>query len=221
MEPDRYPWEALEVMARLLASYAGDPDAIPRVESSQPWPKEYPCYRECAQNGAPLLFMTVDRPVHIRGGWGLKCDSDVYIRGPVVLGRGVRLRKGVVITGPCFIGDGVIIGQGCRIKHSIIRREAVIEYSVRVAYSLIGEKAYVGQHAALNHERLDGLPISIGGFEDGGPIETHAENLGLMAGDGSRVGGGAVIFPGTILKSNGIVPEGRILNEPDSGETLL
>ena len=62
------------------------------------------------------------------GGHRLKSDEGVHIRGPVVFGKDVILRKGVVITGPSFVGDRAVVGQGCRVKNSTIRADSEIQF---------------------------------------------------------------------------------------------
>mgnify|MGYP001571083924 CR=1 FL=1 len=194
--PDEYPWKALDRMEKMFAQFQS---------GALPWPANMPPYTEVNRN-AQQHVLEIIGAFHsgpVRGGWDVSTDENVYLRGPVYLGRNVKLRKGAVITGPCHIGDGVTIGQGCRVKHSIIRSGTEIQFGTRVAHSVIGANVFVGAGAVLNDRPLSGGEVEI-------PRATYMrrtgrKHMGLMAGDGALIDGGSVFVSGVIL-----MPEMRV-----------
>jgi NDP-sugar pyrophosphorylase family protein len=212
-EPEGYPWEALLAMFKLTAECAGILKTEPLVKPVRDWPACLPLFdAEKKDPSTPINFVAMERRIHIRGGDGLKSDQNVHIHGPVILGKNVTLRKGAVVTGPSYIGDGVVIGQGCRIKNSIIRSGAEIQFGTRLAHSVLGRRVFVGANAALSDTQP--MPGKILVPDHSGPnIETDLEELGLMAGDHCWIGCGAVIAAAVILERKMRVREGARIRE--------
>lgn len=216
IDPEAYPWGALVAMMDLMRACAGNPKAVPPVEPAREWPELFPRFDSDKKDPfTPINEIVMERIIHVRGGNGLKCDPDVYVHGPVVFGEGVRLRKGAVVTGPSFIGDGVVIGQGCRIKNSIIRAGTEVQFSTRVAHAVLGRKVFVGANAVLSDRPVFSSEVVI--WEPNGPnVVTGLEELGLMAGDRCRIGGGVIFTPAVMLFPRTSVREGaRIPDEQD------
>ncbi len=144
--------------------------------------------------------------VHIRGGEGLKSDENSRINGPVILGKGVVLRKGAVITGPCLIGEGATVGVGCRIKHSILLPGSRVVFGSRISYSILGRNARVGSDVCSEEEDFDGTRI---------PSSLGLKGLGFFAGDDTWIGAGAILSPGVCLARGTRIQEGTLLNGTD------
>lgn len=202
---NEYPWETLRRLAEFFEGF---------MRNGTPWPESMPPYTEVNADASHHVLEIIGSfgTGGIRGGRDIGTDENVYLRGPVYLGRNVRLRKGAVITGPCYIGDDVIIGQGCRVKHAIIRRGAEIQFGTRAANCFIGDDVFIGAGAVLNDRPLNGKSVV---YRSASPaLDTRCFNLGLMAGDGCRIGGGAVFAPGVILGREVTIVEGIRLLHP-------
>lgn len=197
------PWVTLVKVLEYLSQFVGD--------QKIPWPKNAPSV--CTpgadssndggrgRNEAQGVIESFGSE-HVRGGKGLKTDENTKIRGPVILGSGVTLRKGAVITGPCLIGDGAVIGVGCRIKHSILLPGAHVVFGTRISYSILGRNARIGSGAVSEEES----------FETGEhPWTQRLPEIGFFAGDRSWVGGGAIISPAVNLARGVRVQEGALL----------
>lgn len=206
---EEYPWRALECLAGAFNGYAS---------GVAPWHENMPPYTEVNADADHHVSEIIGSfgTSAIRGGWDIGTDEDVFLRGPVYVGRNVRLRKGAVITGPCFIGDDVIIGQGCRVKHAVIRRGAEIQFGTRAANCVIGAHVFIGAGAVLNDRQLNGKSVVYRRRPVlyGSELDTKCNKLGLMAGDGCQIGGGAVFAPGVILGREVTVAEGVRLRQP-------
>lgn len=205
---DEYPWEALRRLAEFFEGFTSD---------GIPWPESMPPYTEVNADADHHVSEIIGSfgTSGIRGGWDIGTDENVFLRGPVYVGRNVKLRKGAVITGPCFIGDGVIIGQGCRVKHAVIRRGAEIQFGTRAANCVIGAHVFIGAGAVLNDRQLNGKSVVYRRRPAlyGGELDTKCNKLGLMAGDGCQIGGGAVFVPGVVLGREVTVAEGIRLRD--------
>lgn len=221
IDPTQSPWEGLQWMMRFMQDRMGDYSLNPPREPKEEWPSILPYYKRC-ETRTPHTYLSVERSLHFRGGWGLKSDPNVYINGPVVFGKNVTIRKGAVVTGPSYIGDNVLIGQGCRVKNSIIRSGTEIQFGTRVAHAVLGRDVFIGANAVLNDRPFDGsevVYVSTTQRHASGVTGHHTrihdtglKELGLIAGDRVRVGGGAVFAPGVILCSETRVEMGaRIL----------
>ncbi len=205
-DEEAYPWEALLKMVSFMYACVGDRCKSPPLPPC--WPPELRCIRdEKREDWTPPNFMAIEREAQVRGGSELCSDQDVHVKGPVIFGKGVTLRKGAVITGPSYVGDGVTIGQSCRLKNSIVLGGAEIEFGTRVAHSIIGSRTYIGQGA-----RLCDRPLRGGVVEYGPDVSTHMARFGLVAGDRCMVGGGAIFVPGVILLPGTVVLEGMRLS---------
>jgi len=166
------------------------------------WPELlFPQFGEAlGRNGSERHHGTIvnQGSAHVRGGWGLNSDENTTLKGPLVLGRNVILRKGAVVTGPCWIGDDVVIGHACRIKHSVLLPGANITFGTRVSHALIGRDVHVGSNVVLEDEVPPGM-------------KDDSFAMGLIAGDGCWIGGGAIIAPNVILKPGENVACGEIV----------
>lgn len=192
---DDEPWQTLAKVLAHLESHTS--------ESLTPWPRlPAVCKPGDETHGTIESFGSI----HVRGGENLKSDENTKIKGPVILGKDVILRKGAVITGPCLIGDGVIIGVGCRIKHSILFPGSHIVYGTRISYSMVGTNVRIGPGVVSEEESF--RPRNE-------PWSALLPRIGFFAGDGTWIGGGSVISPAVVLAKNTRVKEGTVLDEAE------
>ncbi|MFH1621453.1 MAG: hypothetical protein ABIB04_05235 [Patescibacteria group bacterium] len=216
IQPEKHPWDALADMIDFMQARAGIRRSADVQMPTEIWPEGLATFNERDDDfNSPARGLTIERRVHVKGGEGLRSDQTVYIRGPVILGKDVKLRQGAVIIGPAYIGDGVTIGQHCRVKRSIIRRGTEIEFSTSVCHCVLGRNVFVEANSVMGDKLLEDKEVTFL-LIDGKAIETFMSRLGLMAGDESRIGGGSVFVPGVLLPPRtNILPGTRIIR---SGE---
>lgn len=94
---------------------------------------------------------------------------DAQLFGPIFLGRGVKIKGGVVIHGPTSIGSFTIVDNRVHIDRSIILRNAYIGEGVELRGAIIGQRCSIRSRAVI--------------FE------------GAVIGDESTIGESAVIHP--------------------------
>lgn len=194
LRPDESPWES-------LSRFTHSVEAI--RTRSQPVPEAWRSFQELeARVAKSHAEIDPEGKARIWGGEGLDSDSTAYIKGPVVLGKNVTIRRGAVITGPCWIGDNAHIGHNCRVKYAIIRENTRIVYGTHLAYSVIGRGVHVGKSVIFD----DFPPPEL--FRKMFPV---FEACGSAIGDSCRIGAGSIFGPFTALMPRTIVPLGTKL----------
>lgn len=146
------------------------------------------------------------------------------ITGRVYIGKNVSIGPFVVIEGPVWIGDNVEIGAHAHIRPgSVIGNNCVVGYTAGVKNSLMMDGAKISNHAFIGDSIL-GAKARIGGhsetgnrrFDQGeiawnfakGKVATGLDKLGAIIGEQSRIGGGVVTAPGTIVGKHTFVASG-------------
>ncbi len=129
---------------------------------------------------------------HIGGdvwvGEGVEIAPDAQLYGPIYLGDEVKVKGGVIIHGPTVVRDSTILDNRAHIERSIIWRNCYIGEGAEVRGAIIGRQCTIKSKAVI--------------FE------------GVVLGDDSRVGEGAVLHanvkvwpekeiePGATIKSS-------------------
>ena len=142
----------------------------------------------------------------------IKKETNVSIKGKIIVGKGTIIKSGAYIEGPvyigcncvigpnCFIrsnaviGDNCKIGQGVEIKNSIIGDNTNISHLSYVGDSIIGSDCNLGAGTITANLKHDGKTIET--IVNGKIIDTKRIKLGTIIGDGSKTGIGTLIYPG-------------------------
>ena len=82
-------------------------------------------------------------------GKGSKIDKDCFIKGPVVIGKNVEIKKGVSIDSFSVIGDGTLLDKDCSIKRSLIWKNSYIGRKVQLRGSIICDKVQLLDGASI------------------------------------------------------------------------
>lgn len=195
-EECQYPWEGLLRLEKYLQSLKLGTIASPIPE------------------GVHLI-----NPEWISIGEGTVVEPGVYIQGPCFIGKNCTLRYGAYLRGNVLAGDGCTIGHSTEIKHSILFNHVAAAHFNYVGDSILGNKCNLGAGVKCANLRLDHQAIHI--IFQNEKINTYLEKLGVIAGDGAKVGCNCVLSPGTFLGRNslcfpclhiqGLVPENGIV----------
>jgi len=127
----------------------------------------------------------------------------VVIDGPVYIGNNVEIGPGVYIRPGTVICDDVSIGHASEIKNSIMMPGSKLANHVLLADSIIGKKARLAGHCETANRRFDQGEIDF--IYKNSKLNTGLDKLGMILGDGSRLGGGVFTFPGTMIGMNTFV----------------
>lgn len=79
----------------------------------------------------------------IYGRFNAKISGKAIVRGPVYLGRDVRIEAGAVIGPNAVIGNRSYIGKKCRIENSILWDDVAVENGVEILDSIITDDCSV------------------------------------------------------------------------------
>ena len=127
----------------------------------------------------------------------------VVIDGPVYIGNNVEIGPGAYIRPGSIICDNVSIGHAAQVKNSVMMPGSKIANHALLADSIIGKSARMGGHCETANRRFDQGLIEFIYKEI--KLQTGLDKLGLILGDGSRLGGGVFTYPGTMIGKNTFV----------------
>ena len=115
------------------------------------------------------------------------------------------------------VRPGSIISSNCALAHAsetknvLMMEKSKISNHAMVADSILGVSARVGGHAETTNRRFDQQEIQFY-FADGAK-DTGMDKLGMILGEGARIGGGVFPAPGTTIGMNTFVEHGSIVNK--------
>lgn len=147
--------------------------------------------------------------------------KNLSINGKVYIGKGCTIGENVVIDGPVYIADNVEIGpaayiragsvisEHCSVGHAAEVKNTVMMSGSKVANhvflgdSIIGKDARLGGHCETANRKFSQEIIDF--IYKDNKLPTGLDKLGLILGEGSRLGGGVFTSPGTMIGKNTFV----------------
>lgn len=181
----------------------------PWIDVGQPW--------DLLQANAALL-------APLKGASRGRVDSGATLVGEVLVEEGAEVRQGAFIEGPTIVGAGALIGpncyvrpstsigpkakvgNACEVKNSILMADAHVPHQNYVGDSILGEGCNLGAGTKVANLRLDEAPIKV--VFRGVEVDTGLRKLGVIMGDGVKVGINASIDAGTIIGEESFVGPG-------------
>ncbi|MGQ0536146.1 MAG: bifunctional sugar-1-phosphate nucleotidylyltransferase/acetyltransferase [Methanobacteriota archaeon] len=157
-----------------------------------------------------------------------KVEPGARLLGPVVVGKGTRIRSGAYVEGPvvigkdcdigpnCYIRPSSAIGDRCRvgnaveIKNSIVMDGAHVGHLSYVGDSVIGAGANLGAGTVTANLRHDGKTIKAG-LRGGERMETGRRKFGAVFGDGVHTGINTTLNVGVMLEAGRLTKPGEVV----------
>ena len=139
-------------------------------------------------------------------------EKGAYLKGPVGVGTGTKIRSGAYIEGPVWIGEGsdigpncyirpftslgkgVRIGNACEIKNSLILNQTHIGHMSYVGDSIVGEMCNFGAGTITANLRFDDIAVKV--KVKGEVVDSGIRKLGVIIGDNVKTGIGVRFMPG-------------------------
>ena len=156
-------------------------------------------------------------------GKGASISESAHISPPAIIGDRCEIRVGAYIRGNVILGRGVVVGNSSELKNCILLDGAQAPHYNYVGDSILGCRAHLGAGAICSNLRSDGREVIVRAEQS---YTTGMRKLGAMLGDRAEIGCGCVLNPGTIVGKNsriypltsvrGTVPQDSILKS--SGE---
>ncbi len=152
---------------------------------------------------------------------GVNCiiGSYVVIEGPVYIGNNVEIGSHAHIRAGSIISDNCVVGYTAGTKNSLMMSGAKIANHTFLGDSIMCPRSRLGGHAETANRRFDQGEIAWN-FMDG-PKSTGLDKLGSIIGEDSRIAGGVMVSPGTVIGKNtfissganvsGYIPEGKFV----------
>jgi NDP-sugar pyrophosphorylase family protein len=151
--------------------------------------------------GKKALTLVTHGKVHI--GENCTIGEFVVIEGPVYIGNNVEIGPGVYIREGSIISDGCSIAHAAQVKNSLMMAGSKISNHVFLGDSIIGVNARLGGHCETSNRRFDQQAIEFSYRAQ--KLFTGLEKLGLILGEGSRLGGSCVTSPGSMIGKNSFI----------------
>ena len=155
-------------------------------------------------------------------GKGASISPSAHISPPTIIGDDCEIRVGAYIRGNVILGRGVVVGNSTELKNCILLDGAQAPHYNYVGDSLLGARAHLGAGAICSNLRSDGREVIVRADQS---YLTGMRKLGAMLGDRAEIGCGCVLNPGTIIGKNsriypltsvrGIVPPDCIMKSPN------
>ncbi len=208
----RYPWDLLDLNAKLLASFSESQNAVPAQGDGDLLAGEGEAQRT-GQNPAhgghgDLLAgegeaqrLRASATPHVDGvlrvGEGTKVLPGVYVEGVVLIGKNCKIGPNCYLRGSTAIGDNCHVGQAVEVKNSIIGHGSAVGHLSYLGDSVLGEKVNFGAGTITSNLRHDGKNHR--SQVKGELIETGRRKFGAIVGDGVHTGIHTSIYPGRKL----------------------
>jgi len=141
--------------------------------------------------------------------------SGTYIEGPVIIGEDCRIGPNCYIRPSTTIGDGCHIGAAVEVKNSIVMNNTDFPHLNYCGDSFIGVGCNFGAGTKIANLRLDKQNVKVAG------LDTGRRKLGAIVGDrvetgintsincGSMIGNNTFIGPGVVVKGI-IAPDSKL-----------
>lgn len=154
--------------------------------------------------------------------------ENATIAGNVVIGENVKIFEGAVIKGPCYIGDnsvignnsivreycdlenGALVGALCEVARSIFLPDVHV-HSGHFGDSVLASGVRVGAGAITTNVRVDRGEISVlvkketNGVKKIDKVATGLKSLGVVIGQGTKIGARATFMPGRFIGKNCLI----------------
>ena len=147
-----------------------------------------------------------------------KVAPTAYIAGPAIIGENAEIRHCAFIRGKVIVGENVVVGNSTELKNAILFNNVQVPHYNYVGDSILGYKAHMGAGSILSNVKSDKKLVVVKNGKE--QIETGIKKFGVMLGDGTEVGCGSVLNPGTVVGKNsniyplsmvrGVIPENSI-----------
>ncbi len=134
---------------------------------------------------------------NIKLGRGVLIEPGAYVKGPVIIGDNTEIRQGAYIRGNCIIGDRCVVGHTTEIKHSIFLNDAKAGHFAYLGDSILGNNVNLG--AGTKFANLRFLPGTIRIKTEKGMVDSGLRKIGGILGDNCQTGCNSVTSPGTIM----------------------
>lgn len=151
-------------------------------------------------------------------GENVKIYETATIESPAIVGKNTVIRPGAFIRGNVITGENCVLGNSSEFKNCILLNNVEAPHYNYVGDSVLGNGAHLGAGTVCSNLKTDRKPVVIHGYTD---YETGLRKVGGILADGSDVGCGCVLNPGTVLgKDSSVYPQNSLRGVFPSGHIV-
>lgn len=140
-------------------------------------------------------------------------EKGAVLKGPLIISQDCHIAANAYLRGPVYLGRLVKVGPGSEIKQSLIFENSKLAHFNYVGNSIIGADVNfeAGSICANHYNERQNKSILI--CYDKKLIQTNTEKFGSLVGDGCKIGANAVLSPGTILHKKTVVKRLELVDQ--------
>ncbi len=138
-------------------------------------------------------------------------DEQVTIIGSVYVGPNTQVKSGALLTGPLIVGPNSTIGFGAKVLgRTFIGAGSQLASGAVISNSILMNGCSVGPNCVVQNSILGfGVTVRAGSLVG----DSSPEDTGTYVGDGSELGLGCIIFPGSIVQRNKEISAGEVVRD--------
>ncbi len=164
-------------------------------------------------------------------------ETGVSISGKVILEEGSVIKSGTCIEGPVYVGKNTVIGpnahlrkysvvhDNCKVGNGVEIKESMIFNNTRIPHfsyigdSVIGEGCNIGGGTVVANLLFSNKTVKVN--IKGEEIDTKRRKMGVIIGDGVKIGINCSIMPGTVIENDTVIyPHILIKGNVEKGSKL-
>jgi len=156
-------------------------------------------------------------------GKNVKIYPSAVIEGYAIIGEGSVVRTGAFLRGNVITGRNCVIGNSTELKNCVLLDDVEAAHYNYVGDSVLGNGAHLGAGVICSNLKADGKDVIIKADKN---YETHLRKMGAFLADGTDIGCGCVLNPGTVVGKNtsvypllslrGVFPQECIVKNTDN-----
>jgi UDP-N-acetylglucosamine diphosphorylase / glucose-1-phosphate thymidylyltransferase / UDP-N-acetylgalactosamine diphosphorylase / glucosamine-1-phosphate N-acetyltransferase / galactosamine-1-phosphate N-acetyltransferase len=127
---------------------------------------------------------------------GAKIMENVVIKGPCYIGKNAYVGNNAILRQGVDLGENSVIGANMEFKNTLMMENSKV-HSGFIGDSIIGRNCRVGAGFNTANVRLDRATVKV--EVKGEKIDTGLKSLGMMVGEGARIGIKSSSMPGKII----------------------
>ena len=170
--------------------------------------KEYPwqvlpeikCHLQRLLENPPEGFSLLCEGILI--GKEVKIAKTATIIPPAIIGTGTEIRPNAYLRGNVITGEHCVLGNASEFKNCVLLHNVQAPHYNYVGDSVLGNHAHLGAGAVCSNLKGDRSNVIIHGNTE---METNLRKLGAILADGTDIGCGCILNPGTIIGKNTLI----------------
>jgi NDP-sugar pyrophosphorylase family protein len=154
-------------------------------------------YTEKLISGNMIGFTEISEGIWV--GENVKIYPTATVEAPAIIGDGTVVRPGAFLRGNVIVGRKCVIGNSSELKNCVLLDGVQVPHYNYVGDSVLGNGAHMGAGSICSNLKSDGKAVVIHGNSE---YATGLRKVGSFLADGTEIGCGCVLNPGTVVGRN-------------------